>query len=215
MSALAGALAAAIAGAVINGIQQGHANNKNYEIWKEGNKFNWDSMLKQMDWQEKMSNTSMQRMKADMTAAGFNPLLGVTSGGASTPSGSAASSASPPKMEALLGDFTTSAREWSNRLSEQKKRDAEIGMIEGQEKLMEKQGALYDAQKAKTAVDMAVATKGIPAAEIRNDIYDVIRPAVKKTKEWLGTNAKEDPTEKHKREYMKDFNNRVRMNGPR
>jgi len=47
---------------------------------------------KQMDFQERMSSTAYQRAKADMEAAGINPLIAFSSGasGASTPAGSSA-----------------------------------------------------------------------------------------------------------------------------
>lgn len=58
--------------------------------------FNSAQALAQRDWQERMSNTAVRRNKADLIAAGFNPLLAVhPGGGASTPSGGQATSGLP------------------------------------------------------------------------------------------------------------------------
>ncbi len=53
---------------------------------------------RQMDFQERMSNTAYQRAMADMKQAGINPIMVTKLGGASTPTGAMAKT---PSMEGL------------------------------------------------------------------------------------------------------------------
>lgn len=58
------------------------------------NQFSANEAEKKRQWDERMSNTSIQRMVSDAKTAGINPIFAIGQGGASTPSGASASGSS-------------------------------------------------------------------------------------------------------------------------
>lgn len=89
----------------------GILGNKSREgIAEDSNVASAQQAQKQMDFQERMSNTSYQRAVKDMKAAGLNPMLAYSQGGASAPSGAMGVTHSPEYHDPI-GPAVTSAFE--------------------------------------------------------------------------------------------------------
>lgn len=83
MDPVTGTIVAGLGSSLISGLFGSSAQ-------KKANKTNIELQQKQLDWQERMSNSEWQRGVQDMKAAGLNPMLAFSQGGASTPNVSAA-----------------------------------------------------------------------------------------------------------------------------
>jgi len=87
-------------GDIVGGIVGGALS---YKGARDANRMNQKMAREQMGFQERMSNTSYQRMVADLEAAGLNPMLAYMQGGSSTPAGASAN------MQNELSSSVTSA----------------------------------------------------------------------------------------------------------
>lgn len=100
--ALIGA-AASLGGGLISSIGSSAANAaNNANAWQMA-QFNSQEAAKNRDWQERMSSTAYQRAMTDMRAAGLNPILAYSQGGASTPGGGGASGSAAHLENAMTG----------------------------------------------------------------------------------------------------------------
>lgn len=111
-----GTIAAMAIPAVASAVGTERANRANKQMARE-----------QMQFQERMSNTSYQRAVADMRLAGINPILAAGQGGASTPGGATAT------MQDAISPAVSSAQH-GRRLTK------ELAMMEEQRQVVRNQG---------------------------------------------------------------------------
>jgi len=103
-------LAPVVLGGIASAFGQSQANRTNMRLAREQMAFQRQSAREAMSFEERMSNTAWQRGMADMRAAGVNPILAFSQGGASTPSGAAMGGASAD-VEDSVGKGVSSAME--------------------------------------------------------------------------------------------------------
>lgn len=132
----AGLLGTAVSG-YFDSKAQDDANYQNAVSQWMNQKFQAAEAQKQRDWSEEMSNTAYQRQRSDLIKAGYNPLLALTGGGASSPSASLPSSSAthfdksnPFSGLSGIASSINTALEVAKTAKELEKKDEEIKNID-------------------------------------------------------------------------------------
>lgn len=113
--------APSVFGAAASYFGQSSANATNRDIARE-----------QMVFQERMSNTSWQRAVEDMRAAGINPMLAVSQGGASTPPGASTRVESVGKDAISALNLRLLSEQLKNLQSERSLKNAQTNLADTQ-----------------------------------------------------------------------------------
>ncbi|AZL82832.1 DNA pilot protein [Apis mellifera associated microvirus 14] len=159
-----------IFGGVMSFIGGERANRANEKINDQNNAFNAeqadlnrifsaDQAAKQMQFQERMANTSYQRAIGDMKAAGLNPMLAYSQGGANTPSGamgagSAAQAQAAPTMRDTLTPAISTALRQSEVTAALKLNEERVENAKAENRLLNAQAVETDTRAQKNLTDI-------------------------------------------------------------
>ncbi|AXL15555.1 DNA pilot protein [Microviridae sp.] len=143
------------------------------------NTANARSSAKQMRFQERMANTAYQRQMRDMQLAGINPMLAMSSGGASTPSGASAPSSN------VLENAVSSAIQANLAKEQVKQLKSGTQLNKAMQKKALSESKYYYSNAKGIQIDNRIKKGGLPKIEYREDMDKTLLGKAKMFVNWL------------------------------
>lgn len=159
LGGLIGGTGLALGDSLINSWSAHEANRSAEAMSNKQMDFDSHQAERQMAFQERMANSAFQRARADMTAAGFNPLLALPSG-ADSPGGASGHGSVAPVLPEFTSNMASSARDFIGLASQWKASSASADAAK--------------AQAAKAGVETDLMRKKGPEADFDKRLYNFL-----------------------------------------
>jgi len=142
-------------------------------------KFEQDSAQKQMEFQKEMSNTEVQRRKADMIAAGINPVLAAGEGAGGASGAMASGSSGSGQMGSGAGSSAQFLKSMMNK---------------------EREAATAGIEKTKADTETAKVTKNVQLAQ-----ENVLKNSAKNIQQDIKLKQYQEPGAKNQADFERDY----------